>query len=92
MTAYVEALETAKPARFRPESLDDMKTRLAVLIREHVRACYRSQADAADNLGTTQPQINEVVNGKLGRITLDYLFRLAIKGKLICRIEVRVEP
>jgi predicted XRE-type DNA-binding protein len=92
MPAYVEALETARPARFNPKTIDDIKSRLSVLIREHVRACYRSQYEAAQTLGTTQPQINDVVNGKIAGVSIDYLFRLALKAKLIRKIEVQVEP
>lgn len=92
MPAYVKALETAKPARFKPNSNEEVKQRLSVLIREHVRACYRSQYEAAQVLGTSQPQINDVVRGKIGGISVDFLLRLAIKGGLIRRIEVQVEP
>lgn len=91
MERYVAALEVAEPARFVPRSVEDLKRYLAVLIREHVRACYKSQYEAAAKLGTRQPRISDIVNGMLEATSADYLFRLALAGGLIRGVEVQVE-
>lgn len=88
---YTEALETARPAHFVPTDMEELKQYLAVLIREHVRACYRSQAEAAVALGTTQPRVSQCVTGQLRDISAERLLDLAIRAGLIRRIEVRVE-
>lgn len=88
---YVIALETDKPARFKPADMEHLKQHLAVLIREHVRAVYHSQGQAAVALGTTQPTISRIATGQLDTVKADFLLGLAMKVGLIRKIEVRVE-
>lgn len=89
--AFVTSLQTARPARFKPEDMEDLKQHLAVLIREHVRCTYRSQAEAAAALGSTQSRISNCVTGKLQDINVEFLLRIAMKAGLLKRIEVTVE-
>lgn len=88
---YVECLETAAPAWFTPTSIDEMKKFLAILIREHVRACYRTQEEAGRALGTTQGRVSQIVNGSLSNVKVDALLRMAFAAGLIKRVEVAVE-
>jgi predicted XRE-type DNA-binding protein len=91
MAEYVEALETAAPAWFTPTSMDEFKRYLSVLLREHVRACYRSQFEAAKALKTTQGRISMVVTGNVLGMHADSLLRMAFAAGLIKRVEVEVE-
>lgn len=91
MAEYVEALETAAPAWFTPCNLEEFKTHLLVLLREHVRACYRTQEEAAAALKTRQGRISMVVTGSGKNMTLDTLIRMALTAGLIKRVEVAVE-
>lgn len=90
-SAYLNALLKAQRTGFKPVDMDDIKAHFAVLIREHVRACYRSQYEAAQALGTQQPKISEIVNGKTDRILVETMLAMVMRAGLIKRIEVTVE-
>ncbi|PQQ36425.1 MULTISPECIES: helix-turn-helix domain-containing protein [Photorhabdus] len=50
-----------------------IRAQLMVIIRKMIQERGLSQAKAAEFLGTTQPRISEIINGKLQNHTIDKL-------------------
>lgn len=58
-----------------------VRAQLMIIIRKMIQERGLSQAKAAKLLGTTQPRVSEIINGKLNNHTIDKLFEmLAILG------------
>jgi predicted XRE-type DNA-binding protein len=62
-----------------PQEAANMKTRahLALQIASAIRERGWTQATAAAHCGVTQPRINDLLNGKLSRFSLDALVNIA---------------
>ena len=67
-----------------PEQAENMKLRAELMtqIRQYVESLSTTQQAAAKSLGLTQPRLNELLNGRLDRFSLDKLVNiLARAGK-----------
>ena len=67
-----------------PEQAENMKLRAELMtqIRQYVESLNMAQQAAAKSLGLTQPRLNELLNGRLDRFSLDKLVNvLARAGK-----------
>ena len=67
-----------------PEQAENMKLRAELMtqIRQYVESLSTTQQAAAKSLGMTQPRLNELLNGRLDRFSLDKLVNvLARAGK-----------
>ncbi|MFW7226175.1 MULTISPECIES: helix-turn-helix domain-containing protein [unclassified Serratia (in: enterobacteria)] len=53
-----------------------IRAQLMNIIRKMIQERGLSQAQAAKLLGTTQPRISEIINGKLTNHTIDKLFEI----------------
>lgn len=53
-----------------------IRAQLMVIIRKMVHERGLSQKKAAELLGTTQPRISEIINGRLDNHTIDRLFSM----------------
>lgn len=51
-----------------------LKADLMIFIRDLIQKEGWTQTEAAEIMGTKQPRISDVVNGKLDKFTLDMLF------------------
>lgn len=73
-----------------PAEAANMKARsdLMIAIQETVKAWKTTQAKAAKRLGITQPRLNDLVRGRIGKFSLDALMNLAVLAGLSVRIEV----
>ena len=68
----------------------NMKARaeMMIAIRESVAAWGITQATAAKRLGLTQPRMNDLLRGRINKISLDALINLATRAGLSVRVEV----
>jgi len=74
-----------------PEQAATMKIRSDVMIAIHdaVRAWDITQARAARRLGVTQPRLNDLLQGKINKFSLDTLLTLAGRAGLKVKINIK---
>jgi predicted XRE-type DNA-binding protein len=74
-----------------PEEAATMKIRADVMIAIHdtIRAWDTTQAKAASRLGVTQPRLNDLLQGKINKFSLDTLLTLARRAGLKVKINIR---
>ena len=74
-----------------PEEAATMKIRSDVMIAIHdtIRAWGTTQAQAASRLGVTQPRLNDLLQGKINKFSLDTLLTLAGRAGLKVKINIR---
>jgi predicted XRE-type DNA-binding protein len=67
-----------------PQHAADMRLRAKLMrtLCETIRAWELPQKDAAKRLGITQPRLNDVLNGKIDKFSLDALVNLSAAAKL----------
>lgn len=68
------------------------KAELARVIRKEIRSRDLTQVRAADLLGITQPDVSDLVRGKLGRFSMERLERFLNALDLEVRIQVGPKP
>jgi predicted XRE-type DNA-binding protein len=67
-----------------------LKAQIASLISEKIRLHGLSQSDAAARMGTTQPNVSNIVTGRLNRFSLEkLLFFVRALGQ---DVEIKVKP
>jgi phage-related protein/predicted XRE-type DNA-binding protein len=73
-----------------PTETENMKLRssLMIAISEAVSAWQVTQADAAKRLGVTQPRLNDLLRGRVGKFSLDALVALAARAGLAVHLEI----
>lgn len=73
-----------------PEAAANMRLRseLVSAIRSAVEEWNLTQALAASRLGVTQPRLNDLLRGRVGRFSLDALVGLAERAGLAVRMEI----
>ncbi len=73
-----------------PAEAANLKARSALLsaIKSRVRSWDVPQAAAAARLGITRPRVNDLLQGKLGKFSLDALVNLATASGLTLEITV----
>jgi predicted XRE-type DNA-binding protein len=73
-----------------PAAAETMKlrSRLMIAIGEAVAAWNVSQAEAAKRLGVTQPRLNDLLRGRIGKFSLDALVALAGPAGLAVHLEI----
>jgi predicted XRE-type DNA-binding protein len=73
-----------------PEEAAHMRLRseLTMAVRDSVEGWRVTQAQAASRLGVTQPWLNDLLRGRVGRFSLNALVGLAERAGLVVRIEI----
>jgi len=73
-----------------PAEAANMKARSELLsaIKRHVRSWDLPQEAAARRLGITRPRLNDLLQGKLAKFSLDALVNLATASGLIVHVGV----
>jgi predicted XRE-type DNA-binding protein len=66
-----------------------MRSNVMAVINETVRGWSTTQARAARRLGITQPRLNDLLNGKINKFSLDTLLTLASRAGLKVKIDIR---
>jgi predicted XRE-type DNA-binding protein len=87
-----------KPIAFLGTSLDDLRgfpaenmklrSNLMIAISEAVASWGTTQTDAARRLGVTQPRLNDLLRGRVGKFSLDALVALAARAGLAVHLEI----
>jgi predicted XRE-type DNA-binding protein len=74
-----------------PEEAATMKIRSEVMIAitDTIGAWDTTQARAASRLGVTQPRLNDLLQGKINKFSLDALLTLAARAGLEVKINIR---
>jgi predicted XRE-type DNA-binding protein len=72
------------------EEAATMKIRSDVMIaiNDTIRAWNATQAQAASRLGVTQPRLNDLLQGKINKFSLDTLLTLAGRAGLKVKINI----
>ena len=65
-----------------------MRSDLLIAIQEAVTGWGLTQAAAAKRLAITQPRLNDLLRGRIGKFSLDALVGLATRAGLDLRIEI----
>jgi len=73
-----------------PEEAATMKIRSDVMIAisDTISAWDTTQARAASRLGVTQPRLNDLLQGKINKFSLDALLTLASRAGLKVKINI----
>lgn len=73
-----------------PVAAENMKlrSRLMIEIAEAVSGWRVPQTAAAKRLGVTQPRLNDLLRGRLGKFSLDALVALAPRAGLAVRLRI----
>lgn len=74
-----------------PEQAENMKMRSVFMMAlgDHIKQTGETQAQAADRLGVTQPRVNDLLNGKIDKFSLDMLVCLAVKSGLKIALDIK---
>jgi predicted XRE-type DNA-binding protein len=73
-----------------PADAENMKLRssLMIAISEAVSGWRVTQTEAARRLGVTQPRLNDLLRGRVGKFSLDALVALAARAGLAVHLEI----
>jgi predicted XRE-type DNA-binding protein len=73
-----------------PTEAENMKlrSRVMIAISEAVAAWDVTQTEAARRLGVTQPRLNDLLRGRIGKFSLDALVSLAARAGLSVNLEI----
>ena len=66
-----------------------MRSNVMIAIKDQVSSWNTTQAQAARRLGITQPRLNDRLQGKINKFSLDTLMTLATRAGLKVRVNVR---
>jgi len=66
-----------------------MRSNVLAVINATVRRWNMTPAQAARRLGVTQPRLNDLLNGKINKFSLDTLLTLATRAGLKVKIDIR---
>jgi predicted XRE-type DNA-binding protein len=77
-----------------PEDAANMRLRseLMTAVRDTIEGWHQTQAQAAKRLGITQPRLNDLVRGRIGKFSFDALIVLAERSGLSVRMEIVQAP
>jgi predicted XRE-type DNA-binding protein len=66
-----------------------MRSQLLLAVGEAVKAWALPQAQAAAKLGITQPRLNDLLRGRIGKFSLDALVNLSTRAGLTIQLDVK---
>ena len=74
-----------------PEAAENMKIRATLLLalQDYVSGLGVTQAEAAQQLGITQPRLNDMLQGRIDKFSLDALVNLLYKTGMRLAVEVK---
>jgi predicted XRE-type DNA-binding protein len=65
-----------------------LRSELMIALQQVVTSWGVTQAEAARRLDVTQPRLNDLLRGRIGKFSLDALIRLAARAGLEVRMEI----
>jgi len=76
---------------FIKDEAENLKLRADLMMRieDFYRESGMTQAEAAKQLGLTQPRLNALLKGKIGLFSLDALVLIASRAGLVVRLSVK---
>lgn len=77
---------------FEKEEAENLRIRsqLMISLKRFIREKDLKQEEAAELFGVTQPRISDLVNGKIGRFSIDMLVNMYTKAGM--HVVVNIEP
>lgn len=66
-----------------------LRSDVMIAITQKVRSWNTTQQRAARRLGITQPRLNDLLQGKINKFSLDALLTLASRARLKVKIDVQ---
>lgn len=66
-----------------------MQSLLMIEISDLVKSWDTTQKDAASRLGVSQPRLNDLLQGKFNKFTLDALLKMAFSGGLGVEMKIK---
>ncbi|HMO45273.1 MAG TPA: XRE family transcriptional regulator [Rubrivivax sp.] len=74
-----------------PAEAQNMKLRASLMmaLERHIKEQGWTQAEAARRCGVTQPRMNDLLRGRIGRFSLDALVNMAAACGRVVRIELQ---
>ena len=65
------------------------RSELMIALRSKVEGWKLNQTEAATRLGLTQPRLNDLMRGRIGKFSLDALINLARPAGLAVRLQIK---
>ena len=65
-----------------------LRSKLMIAVQEAVAGWGLTQAEAARQLDVTQPRLNDLLRGRIGKFSLDALILLAERAGLSVRVQI----
>jgi predicted XRE-type DNA-binding protein len=65
-----------------------LRSELMIAVQETVAVWGLTQAEAARRLDVTQPRLNDLLRGRIGKFSLDALILLAERAGLSVRVQI----
>lgn len=65
-----------------------LRSELMIAVQETVAGWGLTQAEAARRLDVTQPRLNDLLRGRIGKFSLDTLILLAERAGLSVRVQI----
>ncbi len=65
------------------------RSELMIAVRSKIKSWKVSQTEAARRLGLTQPRLNDLLQGRIDKFSLDALINLAGPAGLAVRLQIR---
>jgi predicted XRE-type DNA-binding protein len=74
-----------------PQDAENLRLRAALMraLKEHLTQTGLTQAQAAEQLGVTQPRISDLLRGKINLFSLDTLVNMAASAGLHVDLQLR---
>ena len=67
----------------------EMQSLLMIALSDLVKSWETTQKDAAARLGVSQPRLNNLLQGKFNKFTLDALLKMAVRGGLDVALKIK---
>ncbi len=66
-----------------------LRSELMIAVKQAVAGWGLTQAEAAHRLDVTQPRLNDLLRGRIGKFSLDALILVAERAGLSVRVQIR---
>ena len=65
------------------------RSEIMIVLHEKIKSLNTTQIKASEALGITQPRLNDLLQGKINKFSLDALFDIAEKANIIIGITLK---
>jgi predicted XRE-type DNA-binding protein len=87
MSQYASVWDALEDA---PEAAENMKLRSVFMlaIKQHLASLPGTQTEKAARLGLTQPRLNDLLQGRINKFSLDALVNIAVRAGLHAEVNL----